>query len=296
MPRAARDARKKPLGRASRFLPCVIISALTCLSMSLLPRRPIQLSLLACVVCVINARTRGAPRATMGNLSAKVTNVTNVNPEKSIETGAHAAPEKAAAGMPLRGVAMVLIAVAVMLGLWGLYSLSYGSSDKESSSASPDATMSAPVEGSAAATPSGQAGPSEESKDAAGDSRPAEEAPVAEEQAPAAAPGNGNAERDPKDIKVAVLNNSGEAGKANFEADRLKGDGFNIGYVGNLPGDLRTVPKTTVFFPSGDGAAESLAREVAAVYQADVAPIEGKFPSEATADNGIIVALAIPQA
>lgn len=266
--------------------------------MSRLPRRPIQLSLLACVVCVINARTRGAPRATMGNLSAKVTNVTNVNPEKSADTGAHAAPEKAAAGMPLRGVAMVLIAVAVMLGLWGLYSLSYGSSDKESSSASPDATMSAPVEGSAAATPSGQAGPSEESQDAAGDSRPAEEAPAAEgEQPPAAAPGNaGSAQRDPKDIKVAVLNNSGEAGKANVEADRLKGDGFNIGYVGNLPGDLRTVPKTTVFFPSGDGAAESLAREVAAVYQADVAPIEGKFPSEATADNGIIVALAIPQA
>lgn len=252
----------------------------------------------------MNAKTRGAPYAKVRNLSAKVTNVTNVNPENSSDKGAHAAHEKAATGMPLRGVAMVLIAVAVMLGLWGLYSLSFGGSDKESTSATSDATATAPTQGgsptaSSSASPAAPAGDgASNTQDNEGGQAPAPAA--TDEQAPAAGGGTGagagTAQRDRADIKVAVLNNSGESGKANVEAERLKGDGFNVGYVGNLPGDIRTVPKTTVFYPGGDADAESLAREVAAFYQADATPIEGEFPAEATADNGVIVALAIPQA
>ena len=38
--------------------------------------------------------------------------------------------------------------------------------------------------------------------------------------------------RDRNDIKVSVLNNSGEVDKAKKEADSLKGGGFKVGYVG----------------------------------------------------------------
>ena len=93
-----------------------------------------------------------------------------------------------------------------------------------------------------------------------------------------------------------MLNNSGEVDKAKKEADSLKGGGFKVGYVGNLPGDVLTVPKTTVFFPEGDASAEALAKEVAARYQADIAPMNRDLPKEATADGAVVVALAVPQA
>lgn len=87
--------------------------------------------------------------------------MTNVNSDNSAEstptdastdassgasTGAAAG---GASGLPLRGLAMVLIAVAVMLGMWGLYKLtSEDSSDTASQTgASEAATLPAPAEG-----------------------------------------------------------------------------------------------------------------------------------------------------
>ena len=267
--------------------------------------------------------------------------MTNVNPENSTDkvsdetragSAAGASASRAAkrpagggahakkGGLPLRGLAMVLIAVAVMLGLWALYSITSGDDDSTGASENKQENSTGSTIGAA---PEGSAGP-----DAAGSRAPG--APGASEGAsapsPAPAPGKGDAPRDSaasgaadeaaapqgngaageenahsaardrNDIKVSVLNNSGEVDKAKKEADSLKGGGFKVGYVGNLPGDVLTVPKTTVFFPEGDASAEALAKEVAARYQADIAPMNRDLPKEATDDGAVVVALAVPQA
>lgn len=240
--------------------------------------------------------------------------------------GAHAKK----GGLPLRGLAMVLIAVAVMLGLWGLYAMtsedddSTVASDSEQSKSDGSANGGQEGNGAGGAAPDGARGDGsrggnnqppregdnahpnggaegEANRDAnrdagrdagargGGNDRAGEEARAGGNDAPSAA-------RDRNDIKVSVLNNSGESDKAKNEADVLKDGGFKVGYVGNLPGDVLTVPKTTVFYPEGDASAESLAKEVAARYQAEVKPMNKDLPKEATEDGAVVVALAVPQA
>lgn len=241
--------------------------------------------------------------------------------------GAHAKK----GGLPLRGLAMVLIAVAVMLGLWGLYAMtsedddSTVASDSEQSKSDGSANGGQEGNGAGGAAPDGARG--DGSRDGANNQPPREGENAhpnggAEDEAnrdanrdagrDAGARGGGNdrageearaggndapsAARDRNDIKVSVLNNSGESDKAKNEADVLKDGGFKVGYVGNLPGDVLTVPKTTVFYPEGDASAESLAKEVAARYQAEVKPMNKDLPKEATEDGAVVVALAVPQA
>ena len=111
------------------------------------------------------------------------------------------------------------------------------------------------------------------------------------------------AKRTAKDIPVNVLNNSGRAGYADEESTKLKDHGFKVGEVGNLPGDVLTVPQTMVFYPAGDKEAESLARQTAAeLYGANAVP-EGavaEYPAELgenyTKGNAVVVVLAVPQA
>ncbi|MGV0424431.1 LytR C-terminal domain-containing protein [Corynebacterium tuberculostearicum] len=263
--------------------------------------------------------------------------MTNVNPENSTDkvsdetragsaagaSASSAAKQRPAGGgahakkggLPLRGLAMVLIAVAVMLGLWALYSMTSGDDDstvasKSTQENSAGSTIGAAPEGSAGPDAAGSRAPgaSEGASapapapgegDAAGDpaaSGAADERAAAKGDAAAGEENAHSAARDRNDIKVSVLNNSGEVDKAKKEADSLKGGGFKVGYVGNLPGDVLTVPKTTVFFPEGDTSAEALAKEVAARYQADIAPMNRDLPKEATDDGAVVVALAVPQA
>ena len=250
--------------------------------------------------------------------------MTNVNPENSTDkvpdetragSAAGASASRAAkrpagggahakkGGLPLRGLAMVLIAVAVMLGLWALYSITSGDDDSTVASEnkqenSTGSTIGAAPEGSAGASalsPAPAPGKGDAPRDSAA-SGAADEAAAPQGNDAAGEENAHSAARDRKDIKVSVLNNSGEVDKAKKEADSLKGGGFKVGYVGNLPGDVLTVPKTTVFYPEGDTSAEALAKEVAARYQADIAPMNRDLPKEATDDGAVVVALAVPQA
>lgn len=206
---------------------------------------------------------------------------------------------------------MVLIAVAVMLGMWGLYKLtSEDASDTASQTgASEAATLPAPAEGE----PGAQGGkPGSAVQQAPGESAQASD-PAA---AGAAGEGENAADRDghdgaqgeaakraPKDIPVNVFNNSGRAGYADEESTKLKDRGFKVGEVGNLPGDVLTVPQTMVFYPAGDKDAEALARQTAAEFYGATAVPEGavaEYPAELgenyTKGNAVVAVLAIPQA
>ncbi|MDK8675026.1 LytR C-terminal domain-containing protein [Corynebacterium accolens] len=242
--------------------------------------------------------------------------------------GAHAKK----GGLPLRGLAMVLIAVAVMLGLWGLYAMTSEDDDStvasDSEQSKSDGSANGGQEGNGAGGPAADGARGDGSHADGANNQPPREGENARPNGgaegeanrdanrdagrDAGARGGGNdrggdeargggndapsAARDRNDIKVSVLNNSGESDKAKNEADVLKDGGFKVGYVGNLPGDVLTVPKTTVFYPEGDASAESLAKEVAARYQAEVKPMNKDLPKEATEDGAVVVALAVPQA
>ncbi len=258
--------------------------------------------------------------------------MTNVNSDKAAEStstqgsqgskaGAH---RSSSSSLPLRGFAMVLIAVAVMLGMWGLYTLtSKDSTDTAQTGSTGVATLPAPAEGEPGAqgSPSAQPGaagsaapgtqdakagqdaagqPAKEGQDAAGREAANKDGAAA---GAAGAEGAAGVERAAKDIPVNVFNNSGRANFAAEQADKLKEKGFKIGEVGNLAGDILTVPQTTVYFPAGDKDAESLARETAAqLYGAQSIP-EGaiaEYPAELKAEftkgNAVVAVLAIPQA
>lgn len=250
--------------------------------------------------------------------------MTNVNPENSASSAdraRHAADSDSAAAapasaskLPLRGVAMVLIAVAVMLGMWALYAMTSDSSEDTTRDApANDAAVSGPATGGAEgdAHTGGAAGEADKNKDAAENERPADTDADSEnaaeagaehgENAEAGAPA-GNADRPQAEIPVNVYNNSGRVNYAADEAERLKGEKFKVAEVGNISDEVLVAPKTTIFFPQGDAAAENLAKEVAAQYYGGNVPAEAiaPYPAELTGDytkgDAVVVVLAVPQA
>lgn len=243
--------------------------------------------------------------------------MTNVNPENSASSAdraRHAAAPASASKLPLRGVAMVLIAVAVMLGMWALYAMTSDSSEDTAQDApANDAAVSGPATGGAEgdAHTGGAAGEADKNKDAAENERPADADADSEnaaeagaehgENAEAGAPA-GNADRPQAEIPVNVYNNSGRVNYAADEAERLKGEKFKVAEVGNISDEVLVAPKTTIFFPQGDAAAENLAKEVAAQYYGGNVPAEAiaPYPAELTGDytkgDAVVVVLAVPQA
>lgn len=221
---------------------------------------------------------------------------------------------------------MVLIAVAVMLGMWALYSLT---SDKDDSAAGDgsgtgDATVSAPATGG---VEGGEPGSAAEhgSQDQAGNGadgaqdgdKPGRDGAAGEDQdgdsadstgdsaaenGAAGQGGNAAGNREQADIPVNVYNNSARINYAADEAERLKSENFKVSEVGNLSGDVFTAPQTTIYFPEGDAAAENLAKEVAAQYYGGSVPAEAlaPYPAELKGDytkgDAVVVVLAVPQA
>lgn len=221
---------------------------------------------------------------------------------------------------------MVLIAVAVMLGMWALYSLT---SDKDDSAAGDgsgtgDATITAPATGGAEGGEPGSAA-EHGSQDQAGygadgaqdGDKPGQDGAAGEEQDGAQADSTGDSaaengavgqggtasgNRKQADIPVNVYNNSARVNYAADEAERLKSENFKVSEVGNLSGDVFTAPQTTIYFPEGDAAAENLAKEVAAQYYGGSVPAEAlaPYPAELKGDytkgDAVVVVLAVPQA
>lgn len=220
--------------------------------------------------------------------------MTNVNPENSTN---QPTPEggAAAGGLPLRGLAMVLIAVAVLLGLWGLYSLTQGddngttatSGDETETSATieqdgnGDAAGQGPNAPDAAAEDGGDVGSEGEDGEAAAgngrdgadpdddDERDARrddedgrdtrgEAAASDRSAGAAGAGT-SAKSEPV---VNVLNNSTVDGLAEDIYDRLEEEGIAVGEHGNLPGEVTTLKETTLYYHPGDIAGERAARDL----------------------------------
>lgn len=187
--------------------------------------------------------------------------------------------------LPLRGLAMVFIAIAVILALWGIYALmSDSTSSQNSTSASHSSAQSS--------------APSEQQKDHASDSaapapseKPAEES-SAENSEASNAPAPAPAPEGP--VRVKVLNNSTVSGLAKTVSNSLKDRGFDVeGEGGNLQGEVMKASQTTVYFQQGNEAQERHARELAQQLGPDVAvaPFDDRLPAEARNPDSLTVVL-----
>ncbi len=213
-------------------------------------------------------------------LGFKVSSVTNVNQEKNDATST---------SLPLRGFAMVLIAVAVVLGLWALYALTQGGGDEESTPAA--ATSSAPAGGAegpttSAAAPNQQPEADAERSSDAPSPAPAEDGAPAAEQPEQANPAPAE---QPAPKKVSVLNNSMTQGLADRVSRDLEGKGYELGEVGNFPEEV--LPETTVFFPKGDAVAEAEARKIASGLGGIARENIDSLPDRTTEGRGLTVVL-----
>ncbi|CAB0817451.1 hypothetical protein FRC0323_01294 [Corynebacterium diphtheriae] len=149
---------------------------------------------------------------------------------------------------------MILIAVALMLGAWGVYSVTSDNSSSAPKTSTAETSEQTPAEKSAPQAPAASDTPVP--SDALGESA----APA--EKTPADKPADKPAAERP--VPVRVLNNSTVQGLAAQVADTLRSHGIDVVEVGNLPDAV--VPETTVFYPAGHQAqAQKIADQLHAV-------------------------------
>ncbi|WP_406267298.1 LytR C-terminal domain-containing protein [Nocardia sp. NBC_00881] len=156
-------------------------------------------------------------------------------------------PNPTSGGPPLRALAMVLIALAIVFAGLGAMSLSSSETgDTDASGASPSATSSA------TAAPQVPAGTTV--------SKATNAAPTSAGTTTTTAG---------RSVPVRVLNNSMIAGLAAKTANQLSADGWTIAETGNYPGT--NIAKTTVYYGTSPGDRDA-ARAIADEIGADVAP------------------------
>ena len=205
--------------------------------------------------------------------------------------------------LPLRGVAMILISVALLLAMWGIYSMTGGKSAKVHNAASTDSAAASAV----SVQPAAPAGPVT--------SAPGVPAPSSDAPAPASAPagaaasgavapgapggagtagtagaagaaGASTSAGDKSAVTVHVLNNSTIQGLAAKAKEQLTRQGYRVGQVGNYSRSV--VPQNTVYYTDNEQQARELAEKVGGVAQQRPADL----PAETAGPGSLVVVLA----
>lgn len=204
--------------------------------------------------------------------------------------------------LPLRGVAMILISVALLLAMWGIYSMTGGKSAKVHNAASTDSAAAsvAPAQPAAPAGPvtSAPGVPAPSSGAPAPASAPAG-AVASGAAAPGASGGAGTAGAgaagaagastsagDKSAVTVHVLNNSTIQGLAAKAKEQLTSQGYRVGQVGNYSRSV--VPQNTVYYTDNEQQARELAEKVGGVAQQRPADL----PAETAGPGSLVVVLA----
>lgn len=152
---------------------------------------------------------------------------------------------------------MIIIAVAVLLLAWGVYSMTNAGNN----SAPVAEQTSNKQDGNAPAAPASSA-PAQDSKGEAATpaATPHENSATSAATANNPAAGSGAA-TSAEETKIFALNNSTVQGLANRVADELKQKGFNDVESGNFPDEV--LPKSVAFFTPGNATEEAAARQIA---------------------------------
>lgn len=226
-------------------------------------------------------------------------------------------------GLPKRGLAMILIAVAALLALWGIWKLTQDDNDGAGEDAAPTSSTVIGTPAAPAASPSQDpnAQPSQPSQDpnaeatatvtdtVRADEQNAQDPNAQPDQgaegqpAPAPAPAPAGETLDAASAQVYVYNNSGVPDLASRTADQLKGQ-FNVANdsadaaVMNMPEQVYGVfPETYVFYDPAVPGAEQVAADVAgrvggtARAKSDI-PDGASLPEQANNREAVTVVLA----
>ena len=204
--------------------------------------------------------------------------------------------------LPLRGVAMILISVALLLAMWGIYSMTGGKSAKVHNAASTDSAAAsvAPAQPAAPAGPvtsapgvpapsSGAPAPASAPAGAAASGAAAPGASGGAGTAGAGAAGAAGASKSAGDksaVTVHVLNNSTIQGLAAKAKEQLTSQGYRVGQVGNYSRSV--VPQNTVYYTDNEQQARELAEKVGGVAQQRPADL----PAETAGPGSLVVVLA----
>ncbi|MDK8244697.1 LytR C-terminal domain-containing protein [Corynebacterium sp. UMB10321] len=226
--------------------------------------------------------------------------MTNVNPENEYQ-GAHRRAEEddydqnyeaaPAAAFPKRGVAMILLAVAALLLLWGIYAMNKGDGNQEAAApGTTEATTAQATQATQATTAiSAPASPSEQATE---EQKPTEQEKPAEQTQPAEQPAPAPAGLAREQAQVYVYNNSGIPDLANRTAGDLAAQ-YNVANRSNDAAAMNmpeqtygAFPQTFVFFnpntPGADAIAAELAQRIGGTPRATTdVPANTSLPREA---------------
>ncbi|GAB2521479.1 LytR C-terminal domain-containing protein [Nocardia heshunensis] len=188
-------------------------------------------------------------------------------------------PNPPSGGPPLRALAMVLIALAIVFA--GIGAMSLSSSDSSDASATTSSQS-----GSAAPSTTAAQQNSAQVSTTAPVAPPTTTAAATTTPAPTTttvAPTTTAAAGVDKALPVRVYNNGTVAGLAKKTGDQLAGEGFNVAEVGNYPNGV--IPKTTVYYGSSPKE-QALAQAIAAELGCSAEP---RFPGIVDSPAGVIV-------
>lgn len=181
-------------------------------------------------------------------------------------------PNPESSGPPLRAIAMVLIALAILFAGLGAASLGGSDSDETATEASATTTTSAPAAPAAARTTT--AAPTTTAAE------PTSKTSTATSTTSASAT---TSARVDKSVPVRVFNNSTVSGLAAQTANELTSGGWNVSETGNYSyGQIQT---TTVYY--GSSASEKAAAQAIAAELGVKA--EPRFDGIQSASPGVIV-------
>ncbi|WP_297851107.1 LytR C-terminal domain-containing protein [uncultured Corynebacterium sp.] len=210
-----------------------------------------------------------------------------------------------AGGVPKRGLAMILIAVALLLGLWGIYAMTKGdSSDQAANEQTNQSAQDGNGQGTNGQGQTGQAGQGATGQD---QNQQDPNAQNANGQDQNRGPGNENGAQEgangangasganamtAENQTINVYNNSAVPGFADRVAGQVRENGTKVGEVGNIPGESVIFEQNTVLFDPATPGAEDRARELADKVGGIAIPNNDSIPAEAKKPGSLTLVLA----
>jgi len=216
----------------------------------------------------------------------------------------------AAGGVPKRGLAMILIAVALLLALWGVYAMTKDSSDDQAANDPASQSAQDPNEQNGQAQQSrqdqtqadpnnpnaqqgqeqGQQGQQNQNPNElnAQNRQPGQDGT----QGNGAAPVGANNPMTAENETVNIYNNSAMQDFANRVAAQANEKGMKVGEVGNIPGESAIFEQNTVLYDPATPGAEDRARELADKVGGIALANDDRIPAEAKKPGSLTLVLA----
>lgn len=228
-------------------------------------------------------------------------------------TGTGSSTAAAAGGVPKRGLAMILIAVALLLALWGVYAMTKGDSDDQAandpasqSAQDPNAQNGQAQQGQQNQTqadpnnPNAQQGQEQGQQGQQNQNPNDPNDPNAQNRQPGqggtqgngAAPVGANNPMTAENETVNIYNNSAMQDFANRVAAQANEKGMKVGEVGNIPGESAIFEQNTVLYDPATPGAEDRARELADKVGGIALANDDRIPAEAKKPGSLTLVLA----